>query len=173
MPVAFALVLLASLVAAVTDLRTRRVPNVLVGTLFLSGLALNAYFGWHALLVDFGITAAVLAAGTFAFSLKLIGGGDVKLLAAAAGTLGYPDGGNFILLTLLCGGLVAVAFSAVRGKLTATLANVRAMALPVFAGAAPARPQAGLAMPYAVAIFTGAACTALVSGLLPHLRILP
>lgn len=173
MTLAFALVLLASLIAAVTDLRTRRVPNVLVGALFVSGLALNAFAGWQAVALDLAIVALVVIAGTFAFSFRLIGGGDVKLLAAAAGTLGYPAGGNFLLFTLLCGGVVAIAFSAVRGRLGATFSNVRAMALPVFAGAAPARPQAGLAMPYAVAIFAGALCTALVNGLLPHLRILP
>jgi prepilin peptidase CpaA len=173
MNVALALVLLASLLAAYTDVRTRRVPNALVGALFLSGLALNAYYGWHALAADLAIVAIVIIAGTVAFSFKLIGGGDVKLLAAAAGTLGYPLGGNFLLLTLVCGGIVAIAFSALRGRVRSTFTNVWAMALPVFAGAAPARPPAGVAMPYAVAIFTGALCTALVNGLLPHLRILP
>jgi len=173
MTVALSLVLLASLLAAYTDIRTRRVPNMLVAALFLSGLALNAYYGWHAIAADFAIVAVVIAIGTVAFSLKLIGGGDVKLLAAAAGTLGYPLGGNFLLLTLVCGGVVAIAFSALRGRLGATFSNVWSMALPVFAGAAPARPAAGLAMPYAVAIFTGALCTALVNGFLPHLRIFP
>ena len=173
MTIALSLVLAASLIAAVTDLRTRRVPDVLVGALFLSGLALNAFSGWQPAVADLAIAALVIVAGTFAFSLRLIGGGDVKLLAAAAGTLGYPSGGNFLLFTLLCGGVVAIAFSALRGQLGATFSNVRAMALPVFAGAAPARPQAGIAMPYAVAIFAGALCTALVNGLLPHLRILP
>lgn len=173
MTLALGLVLVASLIAAITDLRTRRVPNVLVGALFLSGLALSIVAGWQHALADLAITAVIVLAGTFAFSLRLIGGGDVKLLAAAAGTLGYPSGGNFLLLTLLCGGVVAIAFSALRGRLGATFTNVRAMALPVFAGVAPARPQTGLAMPYAVAIFAGALCTALVSGLLPQLRILP
>ena len=173
MTLALAFVLLASLLAAVCDLRTRRIPNALVGALLVSGLALNAFAGWQHVLADLAIVAIVIVAGTFAFSLRLIGGGDVKLLAAAAGTLGYPAGGDFLLFTLLCGGVVALAFAALRGRLGATFSNVRAMALPVFAGVAPAAPQAGLAMPYAVAIFSGALCTALVSGLLPHLRILP
>ena len=173
MTLALALVLAASCIAAITDLRTRRVPNVLVGTLFVSGLALSALAGWQAVAMNVIIAVAVIILGTFAFSLRLIGGGDVKLLAAAAGTLGYPSGADFLLFTLLCGGVVAVVFSALRGRLGATFSNVRAMALPVFAGAAPARPQSGLAMPYAVAIFAGALCTALVSGLLPNLRILP
>lgn len=173
MTIAFAFVLAASLIAATTDVRTRRVPNALVGALFVSGLALNAFSGWQAAAADLAIVAIVIVAGSFAFSLKLIGGGDVKLLAAAAGTLGYPLGGDFLLFTLLCGGVVAVVFSALRGQLGTTFSNVRAMALPVFAGAPPARPQTGLAMPYAVAIFAGALCTALVNGFAPHLRFLP
>jgi len=173
MTLASAFVLVASLIAAITDIRTRRVPNVLAGALFASGLVLNALHGWQAAAADLAIVAIVIVLGTFAFSMKLIGGGDVKLLAAAAGTLGYPSAVDFLLFTLLCGGIVAIVFSAMRGRLAATFSNVRAMALPVFAGAAPARPQAGLAMPYAVAIFAGALCTALVNGLLPHLRILP
>jgi prepilin peptidase CpaA len=167
-----AFVLVASLIAAIVDIRTRRVPNALAGALLVSGLVLNALHGWQAAGIDLLIVALVIVAGTFAFSLKLIGGGDVKLLAAAAGTLGYPSGPEFLLFTLACGGIVAVVFSALRGRLGATLSNVRAMALPVFAGVAPVRPQAGLAMPYAVAIFCGALCTALVNGFLPHLRFL-
>jgi prepilin peptidase CpaA len=173
MTIALALVLVASFVAAIADIRTRRVPNVLCAALFVSGLALSAFSGWQAAAADLAIAAIVIVLGTFAFSMKLIGGGDVKLLAAAAGTLGYPAGAAFLLFTLLCGGIVGIAFAALRGRLAGTFSNVRAMALPVFAGVAPVRPQAGLAMPYAVAIFTGAICTALVNGLLPHLRILP
>lgn len=173
MTLALAFVLVASLVAAIADIRTRRLPNALAVMLLLSGLALNAFSGWQAAAADLALVAIVIVAGTFAFSLKLIGGGDVKLLAAAAGTLGYPSAVSFLLFTLVCGGLVAVVFSAMRGRLTATISNVRTMALPVFAGAAPARPQDGLQMPYAVAIFFGALCTALVNGFLPHLRLLP
>jgi prepilin peptidase CpaA len=171
---ALGFVLAASLIAAIADVRTRRIPNVLVIALFAAGLIFNVVLGGlRAGAADLAIVALVIVAGTFAFSLKLIGGGDIKLLAAAAGTLGYPSGGMFLLFTLVCGGIVAIAFSALRGRLRATFANVRLMALPVFAGAAPLRPQAGLAMPYAVAIFAGAICTALLNGLAPHMRILP
>ncbi len=173
MTLAVAFVLAASLVAAIADVRTRRIPNALAGALLVSGLALNGFAGWHAVAADLAILALVVVAGTFAFSLRLIGGGDVKLLAAAAGTLAYPSGIDFLLFTLVCGGFIAVAYSAFRGRLGVTFSNVRAMAFPIFTGAAPARPQAGLAMPYAVAIFAGAFCTALLNGFAPHLRILP
>jgi prepilin peptidase CpaA len=172
MTLAVGLVLAASLLAAVSDVRTRRIPNALVIALFACGLAANALLGWQAAAIDVVIVIAMLFAGSFAFSLRLIGGGDVKLLAAAAGTLGYPSAVSFILFTLLCGGVLAVAFSATRGRLGATLANVQSMALPLFSGVRPVRPEDSIAMPYALAIFGGAVCTAIINGFLPHLRFL-
>jgi prepilin peptidase CpaA len=171
MTLAAGLVFAASLLAAVSDVRTRRIPNALVIALFAGGLAANALLGWQAVAIDIAIVIAVLVAGSVAFSFRLIGGGDVKLLAAAAGTLGYPSAVTFILFTLLCGGVLAVAYSATRGRLGATIANVQSMALPLFAGARPARPQDSLAMPYALAIFAGAICTVIINGFVPHLRI--
>ena len=163
------LVLVAALAGAVSDVRTRRIPNALVGALFVAGVATNAIGGWKPAAVSVLIAVAVLAAGTFLFSLKLIGGGDVKLLAAAAGTLGYPACVVFVLCTLVCGGVIAVAYAAWRGRLRATFANVQSMAIPVFAGVKPARPD-GTPMPYALAIFAGAVCTMLANIYLPALR---
>jgi prepilin peptidase CpaA len=173
MTIALALVCAASLAAAVSDLRTRRIPNLLAVALFFCGLILNAFAGWHALAADLAITLAVLFLGSIAFSFKLIGGGDIKMLAAAAGALAYPSGPHFILYTLLCGGAVALIYSALRGRLAQTLANMRGIALPLLAGVRPAQPQNGTAMPYALAILAGALCTAIVSGIAPHVRILP
>lgn len=170
--VATVLVLAAALTAAVFDVRTRRIPNALVAALLLAGIAANALGGWRPAVADLLIALAVLLAGTFAFSFKLIGGGDVKLLAAAAGTLGYPACVFFVLCTLLSGGFIALAYAACRGRLRATFANVQAMAIPVMAGVKPARPD-GTPMPYALAIFAGALCTAVVPAFAPHLRFLP
>src|SRR5579872_25143 len=162
MTLALGTVLAASLIGAVCDIRTRRIPNVLAGALLACGLIENAVlFGWKGAAVALVLAAVVLLAGTFAFSFKLIGGGDVKLLAAAAGTLGYPACVFFVLCTLLCGGFIALAYAACRGRLRATFANVQAMAIPVMAGVKPARPD-GTPMPYALAIFAGALCTAVV-----------
>lgn len=172
MSVGIALVVAASLLAAVSDVRTRKIPNLLVGALLVAGVALNATGGWKPVALDLLIAVLVLIAGTFAFSLKLIGGGDVKLLAAAAGTLVYPDCVAFLFFTLISGGFIAVIYAALRGRLRATFANVQAMALPVFAGVRPARPD-GTPMPYALAILAGALCTALLPGFAPHLRLIP
>ena len=171
MTIAVVLVLAASLLAAASDVRTRRIPDALVIALLVCGLVVNALAGWQHAALDVAIAFAVLVLGTFAFSLKLIGGGDVKLLAAAAGTLGYPWATTFILYTLLCGGLIAVAYSAMRGRLHSTISNVKTIALPIFAGVRPARLENGTAMPYALAIFAGACLTAIARGLAPHQRL--
>lgn len=173
MNLAIALVLAACLGAAIADVRTRRIPNALPAALFLAGIALAAFSGVWACLGDLAIVAVFLAAGTLAFSLQLIGGGDVKLLAAAAGTLGYPACIPFVLFTLIGGGLVALVYAATRGRLLVTVHNLSAMALPAMAGVRPARPQNGTPMPYALAIATGAICTLLANVFAPHLRLLP
>jgi len=172
MTLALATVLAASLIGAVCDVRTRRVPNILVGALLVCGLIESfALSGWKGVGINLAVTAVILLAGTVAFSFKLIGGGDVKLLAAAAGTLGYPAAVPFVLLTLLSGGVVGLAYAAVRGRLQATYANMQAVTLPLLSGVAPVRPANGLAMPYAVSIFAGALCTAALSA--AHVRLLP
>lgn len=172
MSFAIAGVLAVSAAAAFYDLRSRRIPNALAAALFIFGLVSNAFAGWHAVLADLIIAGAILIAGTFAFSFKLIGGGDVKLLAAAAGTLGFPAALSFVLYSLLCGGILGVVFAALRGRLAVTFANVAAIAAPLAAGVRPPRPHDGIAMPYAVAIFAGALCLALVNAFAPQLRLL-
>jgi len=172
MTLQLATVLVASLIGAASDVRTRRIPNALVLALLICGLVENAVLsGWNGALGGLALVAIVLFAGAVAFSFKLIGGGDIKLLAAAAGTLAYPAGVSFVLLTLLCGGILAVAYALCKGRLQATFANVQAITLPLFAGGRPARPHDGLAMPYALAIFSGALCTAALGA--AHIRLLP
>jgi len=172
MTLALGTVLAASLIGAVCDIRTRRIPNVLAGALLAFGLIESAvFFGWKGTGVALLLAAAVLLAGTAAFSFKLIGGGDVKLLAAATATLGYPAAVSFLLLTLLCGGVVGLAYAAMRGRLQTTYANMQAVTIPLLSGVAPGRPANGLQMPYAVSIFAGALCTAALNA--AHLRLLP
>jgi len=171
MTIALGMVLLASLLAAASDVRTRRIPNALVGVLFVGGVAVNAFAGWKAAGIDVILVLALLPIGTVMFSFKLIGGGDVKLLAVAAGTLGYPLGVFFLLFTMMCGGIIALGYAALRGRLRTTFANIRALAHPLLSGVRPARPD-GTPMPYALAIFAGALCTALIHGVAPHVRLL-
>lgn len=170
MALAFILVVAASLAAALSDWRTRRIPNALAVALFASGLAVNAIAGWQFALVDLAVTLAALVIGTVLFSLRLIGGGDIKLLAAACGALAFPAAAVFLLFTFVSGGIIAVAFAAWRGTLRQTVTNVRGLAMPLAAGVRPARLAQGTPMPYALAICAGALLTLVTNGSLPHVR---
>jgi prepilin peptidase CpaA len=105
--------------AAVTDGRVRRIPNPLPLGLALLGLAriaagLAAGAGVVAAALDLAAAAAVFLAGAFAFRFRLLGGGDVKLLAAGALWLGAAALGPFLLATALAGGALALALLVVR-----------------------------------------------------------
>ena len=80
----------------------------------------------------------VFLVGTVLFSLRLIGGGDVKFLAAAGVVLQPRDAVTFILATLVAGGIVAVCYSLARGRFAATMANVRDLSVPLLYGVRPA-----------------------------------
>lgn len=168
----FVLVLAAAAVACYTDVTRRRIPNVLVACLLTAGLAAQAFHGAGAIAESIGILAILLGIGTIAFAARLIGGGDVKFIAAAAATLGWPDALPFILYTLVAGGVLAVAISLYRGRLKDVLFNIRAMLFPLMAGVRPAIVPGGSgSMPYAVAILAGAIAAVLGNLFAFNLRI--
>lgn len=92
--------------------------------------------------------AAVFAAGAFLFAQKVLGGGDVKLMAVCALWAGPNYIVEFILVTTLYGALLSAAFllPAFRQKAEMTDAG--------FAGSLTAALRRRL--PYGLAIATGA-----------------
>lgn len=98
------------LAAAVTDVRSFRIPNVIpvaVGVLFLPYALLaqaSAQVIW-ALLGALG----VFAIGCIGFRFRVLGGGDVKLLAAASLWAGPALLVSFLQVTALAGGVFAAA----------------------------------------------------------------
>jgi prepilin peptidase CpaA len=102
----FALVLV---VAAALDVRTQKIPNVLV--LAALPLALYAAFaqgGPGALPGALLGGVALLFSGFALFALGAFGGGDAKLMAVAAVGIGLPDLLPFVLATAALGGLLAI-----------------------------------------------------------------
>ena len=150
------IVLFACAAAAWSDLRTQRIPNVIPIALALSGAMFAASAGWQSLLTFAGIAVVVFLGGATLFSMRLLGGGDVKLLAAAGAALGPHDLAPFLLGTVLCGGAIGIVVAALRGRLHATVVNLQAMALPMLAGGPLAPVSQGTKMPYGLAIFAGA-----------------
>ena len=116
-----ALLLAPGWLAAGVDLRTRRIPNVLV----LLGLTIALVAAWlqgslgAALLGCVasgaaGLVLAIAARGAF-------GGGDVKLLAYAGAVVGISDVPALFFWTSLAGGAIALAVLAVRRSRRATI----------------------------------------------------
>jgi prepilin peptidase CpaA len=108
-PFAFA-VLLSGMMLAVLwkDTREYRIPNTLNSSIFL--LWLPALFLLNVSLIGgllgFGL---VLAVGLGLFALRLMGGGDIKLLAVLALWMGGWQGTlSLLLATVLLGGVLAI-----------------------------------------------------------------
>jgi len=58
------------------------------------------------------------------YSLRAMGAGDVKLMAAVGSLVGWQDWFGVFLITAIIGGVLAVAASVVKGRLRKTLFNV-------------------------------------------------
>ena len=114
--------------AAVIDLRTRRIPNILTATLAAIGIGLAAAgFG------RVGLGAALLGCLLgLAFMMPghifgATGAGDVKLLAAAGALLGPTDTIYAFLYTAIAGGALALVVAVARRRLSQTLASTSAL----------------------------------------------
>lgn len=157
------LLLSICVVAAIYDVRTRRIPNELTLSCAIAGLVTHA-----ASLTTAGIylvwLCGAVAAGFALYRLGGIGAGDVKLLAAGTALLGWPLGLTFLLYSALCGGLQALAALLARRNGYQTLFCLLATPGALRAGAS------GVKVPYALAIAGGALCTALSVSLVPALR---
>jgi prepilin peptidase CpaA len=97
--------------AAIIDFRRLVIPNPLIGglcILWLLHLETTSRATPAATLAAVGCAAAVFLVGAVPFSRGLIGGGDVKLLAAAALWAGADALPPLLLLTALIGGLLAL-----------------------------------------------------------------
>jgi prepilin peptidase CpaA len=110
MTLSTALFPLLMIVAAAWDVLSRRIPNPLV--LVLAALFLP--FAWvqgmpvSEMLMHLVAGLAVLMAGYVAFALGYLGGGDAKLMGAAALWVGLSGMPQFLVLTVLAGGILAL-----------------------------------------------------------------
>lgn len=158
------IVLVAALIATVTDVRSGKIPNVLVVAFLLAALTVHAVEGPASLLGALGAGLVAFVIGLGVFALRLTGGGDVKFFAAAFVALGSAQGLHFLAYTLISGGVLAIVVSASRGSLRTMLANVHASAVTLTAPASSGR------MPYAPAMLAGAVTLLAANTVLPALR---
>lgn len=169
------ILVLMVVVAAVSDLRARRIPNALVASGIVIALALQtvaatlfpsfltASTGWMSwmlgMLVGFGMFIPF-------YALRGMGAGDVKLMAAVGAFVGPAFAFKIALATFLIGGVWSLCVVVAKGKVADAWVNMRALLRPSLArggtasgaGAAMAsalpRPSVGR-LPYGVAIALG------------------
>jgi prepilin peptidase CpaA len=105
--------LAAALVAAAAiDLRSRTIPNAL--TLAVALLAIPFWWAsdlafWPEIALRIGLGLAVFAVFALAFHAGMMGGGDVKLLAAIALWLPAPAVLFLIVLMSIAGGVLTIS----------------------------------------------------------------
>lgn len=113
-------------VAVVTDLWARKIPNLLTLPAMLAGLA------WHGLtrgLDGLAFAAAGLALGLAVmlvpYLMRVMGGGDVKLMATVGAWLGANGVFTAFLFTGLAGGIYALFMLLRHGLLRRVLDDLR------------------------------------------------
>ncbi|HYP09398.1 MAG TPA: A24 family peptidase [Bryobacteraceae bacterium] len=151
--------------AAITDARSRRIPNGLVVAGFAAGLALNTWLaGWGGVqqsLMGFGLAALIYIP---LFILRAMSGGDVKLMAAAGSIVGPRDWFTLFILASIAGGAIALGMLLTRRALGPAFGNVMHILKELVHFRAPYKSNAALdvtspkalTMPHGVAIAAGA-----------------
>lgn len=155
------------------DVRSRRIPNLLVLPGALAGVALNSWLpAGHGLFdapfggLGAGAGLAGLAAGLAVllpmYLLRAMGAGDVKMMAMVGAFLGPRALLEAALWSLLAGGALALAAALCSGRLTALLGNAYQMLLHALVrtlagagGGIDAPAAASGKLPYAIAIACG------------------
>ena len=167
-------------VAAVIDLRSRRIPNWLT----LPGIALGVALNTALCSIAFGLAegarlgllpslAGCLLLGLVFLALGVInfvGMGDVKLMAAVGALLRWPNALWALAYVTIAGGVIAVGYAVARGRMLAVLRNLFSITRNVVKPKDD-RPQVELhRIPYGLAILLGAAWAA-AANYLPALRL--
>lgn len=98
-------------IAAISDLRSRRIPNCLTYTgLLLALSARTIFWGWSGLMS--GLVGVFVAGGIFClfFFLGAMGGGDVKLMGAVGAWIGPSHAVLTLIAVCVAGGFIAFAY---------------------------------------------------------------
>lgn len=153
-------------VACIVDVRSFKIPNWLTfgGAAFaLIYSALVPFSGGHGFLWSLGGLAVGLLIMLPAYALRVMGAGDVKLMAMVGAFLGLTPTLYAALFVFVCGGILAVGHALVRGALLRMAGNVKVITQgALYAVMGGMRPNAEVApaqsigkMPYALSIALG------------------
>ncbi len=149
----------AASLAAVLDVRFRRIPNWLTGGLCAAGLVLNVWLtGTNGLLLALGGCLLGLAILLPFYAVRAMGAGDVKLMAALGALIGPHMLVSVAVYGALVGGAMSVVILLTRGRLLQTVSEIVLQHRP------PTR--SGATAPYGVAIAFGMYLSLLLPGVL-------
>jgi len=114
------------LVAAATDIRSRRIPNWLTLSGVLAGILLNTLLAadgnnWQTSLAGMGLAFLVYFP---LYLLRGMGAGDVKLMAAVGALMGPVNWFWIFVVSNILGGVAAIVLLLVKGGLWRTLSNL-------------------------------------------------
>jgi prepilin peptidase CpaA len=111
--------------ACVTDLRSRRIPNLLTFGGAVAGVLFHAVTGsTHGLLMSTGGWVVGLMVYLLPFLLGGLGAGDVKLVAALGAWLGPHDVAWLALYAGVAGGVGALAIALLHSYLSQAFRNI-------------------------------------------------
>lgn len=154
------LLLLLAAAAAINDLASRRIPNLLLLCGLACALVLHALSPspGEALLSSLGGFAAGLLIFLPFYMMRGMAAGDVKMMATVGAFTGPATAFHIAIMAWCAGGAMAIAIIVFRGRLRLALRNLwhiaRAAWLRIPAGAGTKSESAG-SMPYGVAIAAG------------------
>src|SRR6266851_6969215 len=118
------LALAVTVTAAITDVKERRIPNLLTYSAMVAGLVLQTVLhAWKGLLLGAG--GCLIFGGVFLlfYLVRAMGAGDVKLAAALGAIVGYSATLPLMLATALAGAALAIFFMVLSGRIVETLRN--------------------------------------------------
>ncbi len=155
------LLILMLVVAAIYDIRYRRIPNWLTYPVMLLSVVYQTY---HDGTIGFLLSLAGIGVGLLVFVIpyltKGMGAGDVKLMGAIGGVLGPKGVFIAFLFTAICGGVYALILTARHGFFRETVARYVRMLKSFFLSGRfvyvePAEKLGKPVLPYGVAIAFG------------------
>ena len=165
-------VIIAALLGATFDVSTRKVPNVLSGTILATGFVWAFWLAGPSGLADAAAGCVMLL---MPFLLLFVfgggGAGDAKLMAGLGAWLGVVNGAVCLVCVAVSGVVMAVGFALVERRLGQVLRNVLAVSKAALFFLLIKRPrdisvelpraQDMRKMPYGPSIFAGACLAAI------------
>ena len=164
MPIVYLVLPVFFALACYGEVKDRRIPNWLTLAGMALGIGAAAIDGGFSGLRDSFLGLAIGGGVFLPFCLMgVVGGGDMKLMAATGAIVGYPIVLRVLTDTCLAGGLLAIGIMAWNGILLSTFQNVFRVLFGM--PRPPKRPIKPPMVPYGLAIAAGTLFAIFIEGM--------